>query len=56
MSASTVVATGNDKRNKSKASVRLHGVQATDIHDNEFVESRPIRIFETVGEPVTIAG
>ncbi|MGB5447940.1 MAG: polysaccharide lyase 6 family protein [Woeseiaceae bacterium] len=56
MSSSTVFATGNDKRNKSKASVRLHGVQATDIHDNEFVESRPIRIFETVGEPVTILG
>jgi poly(beta-D-mannuronate) lyase len=53
MSESAVVTTGNDKRNKSRATIRLHGVQATDIHDNEFVDSRPIRIAETVGEPVT---
>ena len=53
MSESAVIATGNDKRNKTSATVRLHGVQATDIHDNEFVESSPIRIAETVGEPVT---
>lgn len=56
MSSSVVVATGNDKRNKSQASVRLHGVQATDIHDNEFVDSSPVRIIETVGEPVTKVG
>lgn len=56
MSLSVVVATGNDKRNKSQASVRLHGVQATDIHDNEFVDSSPVRIIETVGEPVTKVG
>jgi hypothetical protein len=31
----------------------LHGVQATDIHDNVLVDSRPIRVTETVGEPVT---
>ena len=53
MSESAVVATGNDKRNKSRASVRLHGVQAADIHDSEFVKSSPILIVETVGEPVT---
>ena len=56
MSLSVVVATGNDKRNKSQASVCLHGVQATDIHDNEFVDSSPVRIIETVGEPVTKVG
>jgi poly(beta-D-mannuronate) lyase len=51
--ASTIDDVGKNKRNKSKASVRLHGVQATDIHDNVFVVSRPIRVTETVGEPVT---
>jgi len=53
LSESAVVATGKDKRNKSRATIRLHGVQATDIHGNEFVDSSPIRITETVGEPVT---
>jgi poly(beta-D-mannuronate) lyase len=51
--ASTIDDVGKNKRNKSKASIRLHGVQATDIHDNVFVDSRPIRVTETVGEPVT---
>jgi poly(beta-D-mannuronate) lyase len=51
--ASTIEYVGKNKRNKSKASVRLHGVQATDIHDNVFVDSRRIRVTETVGEPVT---
>jgi poly(beta-D-mannuronate) lyase len=51
--ASTIDDVGKNKRNKSKASIRLHGVQATDIHDNVLVDSRPIRVTETVGEPVT---
>jgi poly(beta-D-mannuronate) lyase len=51
--ASTIGDVGKNKRNKSKASIRLHGVQATDIHDNVFVDSWPIRVTETVGEPVT---
>jgi poly(beta-D-mannuronate) lyase len=51
--ASTINDVGKNKRNKSKASIRLHGVQATDIHDNVFIDSRPIRVTETVGEPVT---
>ena len=54
--ASTIDDVGKNKRNKSKASIRLHGVQATDIHDNVFVDSRPIRVTETVGEPVTRLG
>ncbi|MGB5335645.1 MAG: polysaccharide lyase 6 family protein, partial [Woeseiaceae bacterium] len=53
MSESAVSASGKDKRNKTRATVRLHGVQATDIHNNAFVESSPVRIAETVGEPVT---
>jgi poly(beta-D-mannuronate) lyase len=44
---------GGGKRNKSQASVHLHGVQVTDITSSEFVGSQPIRINHTVGEPVT---
>jgi poly(beta-D-mannuronate) lyase len=51
--ASTIDDVGKNKRNKTGASIRLHGVQATDIHDNVFADSRPIRVTETVGEPVT---
>jgi poly(beta-D-mannuronate) lyase len=50
---STLESIGHGKRNKSVASVALHGVQATNIQDNVFVDSKPIRIAETVGEPVT---
>ena len=50
---STLESVGHGKRNKSAASIALHGVQATSIHDNVFVDSKPIRIAETVGEPVS---
>ena len=50
---STLESVGHGKRNKSAASIALDGVQATNIHDNVFVDSKPIRIAETVGEPVT---
>ena len=53
---STLESVGHGKRNKSGASVALHGVQATSIHDNVFVDSKPIRIAEPVGEPVTMVG
>jgi poly(beta-D-mannuronate) lyase len=53
MSSSTVTAAGKDARNKTGASIRLHGVQATDIYENEFVDSEEILVWETVGEPVT---
>jgi poly(beta-D-mannuronate) lyase len=43
---------GKGKRNKSQASLILHGVQATSIHDNTLTDSQPIRILQTVGEPV----
>ena len=45
---------GNGSRNKSEASVRLHGVQDTDIVDNEFMDSQPVRVTHIVGEPVTV--
>lgn len=53
---STLESVGHGKRNKSGASIALHGVQATGIHDNHFVNSQPIRVAETVGEPVTRIG
>jgi poly(beta-D-mannuronate) lyase len=54
MSSSVVTAAGQDESNESQASIRLHGVQATDILDNVFVDSKPILVAETVGEPVTM--
>ena len=50
--ASRLTAVGNGPRNRSKAAVRLHGVQNTRIVDNDFVDSLPIRVALTVGEPV----
>ena len=44
---------GNGKRNKSKSSILLHGVQVTSIDSNKIVDSPAIKIFHTVGEPVT---
>ena len=44
---------GNNKRNKTGASVHLHGIQVVTIRDNEFEKSKPIRVVQTVGEPVT---
>ena len=53
LAASTLENVGKGKRNKSGASVHLLGVQATNIHGNTFRASQPMRIVETVGEPVT---
>lgn len=53
LSESTLENVGRNKRNKTKASLRLLGVQATDIHDNVFIDSQPIHVTQTVGEPVT---
>ena len=44
---------GSGKRNKTKASLYLHGVQVTNIEDNKEVTSAPIKIEHTVGEPKT---
>ena len=44
---------GGGKRNKSKASIHLHGVQVTQIADNSFKDSQPFLINHTVGEPKT---
>jgi len=44
---------GKGKRNRSKASVHLHGVQVTNISNNIFKDSQPFLINHTVGEPKT---
>ena len=54
--SSSFAAVGNGSRNKSDASIRLLGVQATDIFDNVFADSQPVRVIHTVGDPVTRLG
>ena len=55
--SSVLDSVGHNARNGTDASIRLLGVQVADIHDNEFIDSRPIRVTHTVGDPVTrIAG
>jgi len=44
---------GGGKRNKSKASILLHGVQVTNMSGNTFDDSLPFLINHTVGEPKT---
>ena len=44
---------GGGKRNKSKSSIFLLGVQQSLIDSNEFVESKIVTIDHTVGEPRT---
>lgn len=44
---------GKNKRNKTGASVHLHGIQVVSIKDNNFSQSSPLRVYQTVGEPVT---
>ena len=53
MTGSSVENVGFDKRNSSKSSLLLHGVQVTDITDNSFGNSAPFVINHTVGEPKT---
>ena len=44
---------GQGKRNKSNGAVWLYGAQSTRIHRNKLLDSAPIRVVETVGEPKT---
>lgn len=48
---SRVTNVGRGKKNKSGASVLLHGVQVTEITDNKWDQSAPVVINHTVGEP-----
>ena len=49
---STLENVGQGKRNKSAASVSLHGVQVALMQNNEFKNSRPLKLHLVVGEPV----
>ncbi len=53
LTGSTFNTVGHGKRNASKSSLYLHGVQVTDISGNTFKNSRPFLINHTVGEPKT---
>lgn len=53
MKGSNLDNVGKGKRNKSKASVRLHGVQVADLDQNKFINSQPIDLHLVVGEPIT---
>jgi len=50
---SSFTSVGKGKRNKSKSSLRIHGVQVTDVSNNVFEDSAGIAIAHTVAEPVT---
>lgn len=53
LTGSTLLNVGAGKRNRSKASLNLHGVQVTDVSNNTFESSQPFVINHTVGEPKT---
>ena len=44
---------GHGKRNKSGAAIQLHGVQVSEVRQNTVENSAPVKVFHTVGEPVT---
>ncbi|MEP2988021.1 MAG: polysaccharide lyase 6 family protein [Parasphingorhabdus sp.] len=44
---------GRNKNNVTGASMVLHGVQHTDISNNNFLDAAPIKIVHTVGRPQT---
>ena len=45
---------GKGKRNKTGASLFIHGVQVTDIEQNDFADTKVIVVEHTVGEPQTV--
>ena len=53
MTGSHVTNVGNGTKNKSGASIFLHGVQVTEIAQNTVIKSAPLVINHTVGEPRT---
>jgi len=53
LTGSQVRNVGTGSRNKSGASVYLHGVQVATIENNLFSGSAPIKVYHTVGDPVT---
>lgn len=53
LKGSSLTSVGKGSRNKSNGSLLLHGVQLSNIYDNQFTDSQPIVLRHTVGEPVT---
>ncbi len=53
LSDSILTDVGGGKRNKSKSSMLLHGVQVTEVAGNKISDSLPVKVLHTVGEPVT---
>jgi len=53
MTGSTLENVGYGPRNKSKASIHLHGVQVTNISKNRFENNTPFLVTHTVSEPKT---
>ena len=53
MTGSSLKNVGAGPRNKSKASIHLHGVQVTNISDNTFDSNTPFLVTHTVSEPKT---
>jgi len=53
MTDSSLTNIGAGPRNKSKASIHLHGVQVTNISGNTFDNSEPFLVTHTVSEPKT---
>ncbi|MEL6134937.1 MAG: alginate lyase, partial [Bacteroidota bacterium] len=53
MRNSTLKNVGGDKRNKSGASVSLHGVQEAYISNCDFTDCKPFKLHLVVGEPIT---
>ena len=54
-SGNTLINIGKDKRNKTKASIFLQGVQVASLKNNDLKESTPMTVVETVGDPITVA-
>jgi poly(beta-D-mannuronate) lyase len=44
---------GKGKRNKTRASLFIHGVQVTDVKQNDFADTQVVVVEHTVGEPQT---
>lgn len=49
----TVINAGHDKRNRTKSVIKLHGVQVAAINNNQFINTAPIMLEHTVGEPAS---
>jgi len=44
---------GNGKRNKENGSMMIHGVQVCYINNTEFIDTKPLNLYLTNGEPIT---